>query len=81
MLDATGADGFAPPDLTVFCRLNGLGLVVTGQRVESDRAVLSCRVVAEDRWCLRCGGHGEVRDSVTRRLAHEPFGWRPTILW
>lgn len=21
-----------------------------------------------------------MRDSVTRRLAHEPFGWRPTVL-
>jgi transposase-like protein len=78
--DATAVAGFARPDLTVFCRLEGLGLVVTGQRLEPDRAVLACRVVAEDRWCRRCGAEGEVRDSVTRRLAHEPFGWRPTIL-
>jgi transposase len=80
VLDATGTDGFAPPDLTSFCRLEGLGLVVTGQRMEADRAVLACRVVAEDGWCGRCGGGGVVRDSVTRRLAHEPFGWRPTTL-
>ena len=28
----------------------------------------------------RCSGQGRPRDSTTRRLAHEPFGWRPTIL-
>jgi transposase len=78
--DATAQAGFARPDLTVFCRLDGLGLVVTGQRIEADRAVLACRVVAEDRWCRRCGAAGEVRDTVCRRLAHEPFGWRPTTL-
>jgi transposase len=78
--DATCGGGFAPPDLTSFCRLDRLGLVVTGQRVESDRAVLACRAITADRWCRRCGGEGKVRDSVTRRLAHEPFGWRPTTL-
>ncbi len=80
MLDATCGDGFAPPDLTAFCRLDELGLAVCGQRLGPDRAELSCRVVAEDRWCRRCGSRGEVRDSVVRRLAHEPFGWRPTVL-
>ncbi len=25
-------------------------------------------------------GKGVVRDTVIRRLAHEPYGWRPTIL-
>ena len=76
MLDAT----FACPDLTTFCRLDELGLEVTGQRVESDRAVLACRVVEPDRWCRRCGCEGAARDSTVRRLAHEPFGWRPTVL-
>ena len=28
----------------------------------------------------RCGCEGAPRDSVTRELAHEPFGWRPTTL-
>ena len=69
---------FACPDLTTFCRLDGLGLVVTGQRIEPDRAVLACAV--PDDWCRRCGCQGQVRDSVTRRLAHEPFGWRHTML-
>jgi len=54
--------------------------VVTGQRLEPDRAVLACRIVQEDRWCRRCGCEGVTRGSVVRRLAHEPFGWRPTTL-
>lgn len=33
-----------------------------------------------DRWCRRCGCEGRARDNVTRRLAHEPLGWRPTTL-
>ena len=65
---------FACPDLTTFCRLDELGLEVTGQRLEPDRAVLACRVVEPDDWCRRCGCEGVPRDTVTRRLAHEPFG-------
>ena len=76
--------GFACPDLTTFCRLDELGLEVTGQRLEPERAVLSCRVVepddGTDQWCRRCGCEGAPRDSVLRRLAHEPLGWRPTVL-
>ena len=71
---------FAAPDLTTFCRLDELGLVAIGQRVEPDRAVLACRVVAADGWCRRCGCQGIARGTVTRRLAHEPLGWRPTVL-
>jgi transposase len=73
---------FVRPDLTAFCRLDELGLVVIGQRLEPELAVLACRVEpAElDRWCRRCGGEGGLRDTVTRRLAHEPLGWRPTML-
>ncbi|GAA2348236.1 hypothetical protein SVIO_024090 [Streptomyces violaceusniger] len=40
MPDAT----FARPDLAKFRRLDELGLTVTGQRLEPDRAVLACRV-------------------------------------
>ena len=76
MSDAT----FAAPDLTTFCRLDELGLVVVGQLVEPGRAVLACRVVAADPWCRRCGCEGRARDSVVRALAHEPFGWLPTTL-
>jgi transposase len=77
---------FTCPDLTTFTRLDELGLEVVGQRLEPDRAVLACRVVATgeagvaDGWCRRCGCEGTVRDSVVRRLAHEPLGWRPTML-
>jgi len=71
---------FAHPDLTTFCRLDELGLEVVGQFLEPDRAVLACRVVEPDQWCRRCGCEGAPRDTVTRRLAHEPLGWRPTTL-
>ncbi|MFE9694608.1 ISL3 family transposase [Micromonospora sp. NPDC005806] len=76
MSDAT----FACPDLTKFCRLDELGLAVTGQRLRPDRAVLACRVVEPDPWCRRCACEGVPRDTVTRELAHEPLGWRPTML-
>lgn len=49
---------FACPDLTTFCRLDELGLAVTGQRLEPDRAVLACRIVEPDGWCRRCGCEG-----------------------
>jgi len=71
---------FACPDLTMFVRVDELGLVVVGQRVEPRRAVLACRVVAPDEWCRRCGCEGAAVGTVTRRLAHEPLGWRPTVL-
>ncbi|MFN8076307.1 MAG: ISL3 family transposase [Kineosporiaceae bacterium] len=76
MPDAT----FAAADLTTFTRVDELGLEVLGQLVQPDRAVLACRVVQADDWCRRCGCQGRVRGSVTRRLAHEPLGWRPTTL-
>jgi transposase len=82
--NATPDAGFACPDLTTFCRLDELGLEVTGQRLDPDRAVLACRVTDPDDgsagWCRRCGCEGVPRDTVTRRLAHEPLGWRPTTL-
>lgn len=71
---------FADPDLTTCCRLDELDLVVTGQRLEPHRAVLACRVLTPDEWCRRCGAEGTPRDTVIRRLAHEPLGWRPTVL-
>ena len=77
MADAT----FTTPDLTTFAGLDGLGLRVVGQRLEPGRAVLSCRVTEPDDWCHRCGCQGTARDTVTRELAHEPFGWRPTTLF
>jgi hypothetical protein len=71
---------FACPDLTTFCRLDELGLEAVGQRLEPERAVLACRVLEPDQSCRGCGCEGASRDSVVRRLAHEPLGWRPTVL-
>ncbi|GAB3835216.1 hypothetical protein GCM10027610_032440 [Dactylosporangium cerinum] len=60
---SAGADlSFAPADLTAFCRLDELGLEVTGQRLEPGRAVLACRVVpvdgSDERRCRDCGCEG-----------------------
>ena len=71
---------FDRPDLSAFTGLDDLGLEVTGQHIEPDHAVLACRITGEDRWCRRCGCQGESRDTVIRRPAHVPCGWRPTIL-
>ena len=76
MLHAT----FDDPDLTTFCRLDELGLEAVGQRLAQDRAVLECRVADPDPWCRGCGAVGTSRGTVTRRLAHAPFGHRPTTL-
>ena len=76
MFDAT----FSDPDLTTFTGLDDLGLQAVGQHLEPDKAVLACRVLAEDRWCRHCGSEGRVRDSAVRELAHAPLGWRPTTL-
>ena len=72
-LDMSNAT-FDRPDLSAFTGLDDLGLEVIGQRVGDDRTVLACKVVGEDRWCRQCGGEGVVRDTVVRRLAHEPCG-------
>ncbi|MGV9769275.1 transposase family protein, partial [Microbacterium sp. NPDC003461] len=71
---------FATPDLTVFCRLDELGLVAVGQRLDPDRAVIECRVAQPDPWCRGCGSQALSRGTDTRCLAHEPFGHRPTTL-
>jgi transposase len=57
-------------------------LEVVAQHLDPDRSVLARRAEPGefDRWCRGCGGEGVPRDTVTRRLAHEPFGWRPTTL-
>jgi hypothetical protein len=84
MPDATVAAspdaGFARADLTIFCRLDELGLEVTGQRLAPDRAVLACRVLEPDKGRRRFGSEGTVRGTEIRRLAHEPLGWRPATL-
>ncbi|KQO01665.1 transposase [Arthrobacter sp. Leaf234] len=76
MLNAT----FVRPDLTTFCRLDELGLEAIGQHLRPDEAVIECRVAHADPWCRKCGAEGRPRDTITRQLAHEPFGHRPTTL-
>lgn len=71
---------FTAPDLTTFCRLDEIGLVAIGQCLKPDRAVIECRIAEPDPWRRRCGAQGTPRDTVTRPLAHEPFGHRPTTL-
>ena len=71
---------FTTPDLTTFCDLDDLGLIVTGQHRGPERTVLECRVAEPDPWCRRCGAEGVPRDTQVRRLAHVPFGHRPTTL-
>ena len=63
---------FDRPDLSAFARLDGLGLEVSGQRIEADHAVLACCITGEDRWCRRCGCQGVARDTVVRALRVAP---------
>ena len=78
VLDAT----FCPPDLTVSSRLDELGLLVSGLRLDHDRAVLECRVehAEGEEFCRRCGAQACLRGTVTRWLAYLPVGWHPTTL-
>ncbi len=77
---------FDCPDLDEFCLLDRLGLTVAAQHVGADQSVFACRVVEPEDvterscWCTRCGELGVPRDTVVRRLAHVPVGWRPTLL-
>ncbi len=71
---------YTPADLTTFTNLDGLGLTAIGQHLSAMKAEILCDVTTPNPWCQRCGASGTARDTVTRRLAHEPFGWRPTVL-
>jgi hypothetical protein len=64
MPDAICEGGFDLPDVTSFCRLDGLGLVVTGQDITAEGAVLACRVADRpgDGWYSECGGKARARD-------------------
>src|SRR5690606_1453858 len=50
------------------------------QHLTAVKAEILCEVTTPDPWCRTCGAVGVPRDTVTRRIAHEPFGWRPTVL-
>ncbi len=70
---------YTPADLTTFANLDGLGLTAIGQRLTPKKAEIICQVTNPAPWCQTCGTPGVPRDIVTRRLAHEPFGWRPGL--
>jgi hypothetical protein len=65
------------PDLTAFCRLEELGLVVAGQRLEPDRAVLAWAGEARHLLAQTCptlvdetvGGYSFVTLTVAYRLS------------
>lgn len=61
-------------------RPGGLGLTAVGQRLEAGRALLNWRVIDLDRDAVTAGSSGFPRGTVTRMIAHVPFGWQPPIL-
>ena len=69
-----------PPCLDSFCRLDRLGLSVPSQIIAEDHTVLICCPTTPANTCPGCGGRGARHDTVVRRLAHVPFGWKPTVL-
>ena len=71
---------YTPANLTTFANLDQLGLTAIGQHLSTAKAEILCEVTSPDPWCRTCGEPGVPRDTITRRLAHEPFGWRPTVL-
>ena len=58
----------------------GSACLSPGSRSTTSMRCLQCRVLEPDDWCHRCGAQGLLHDTVVRRLAHVPLGWRPTIL-
>jgi hypothetical protein len=60
---------FGAPDLTTFCNLDSLDLVVLGQRVDVGRAVLECHVVDAYDSRRAGGGRGRPLGNVTHTLA------------
>jgi Glyoxalase-like domain len=62
---------FAGPDLTTFARLHELGLEVTGQRLDPDRAVLACRVVEPERKAAKNRLHLDISVSGGRAVPIE----------
>jgi transposase len=79
MVDPTCPSSSLSP-LDEFCRLDRLGLTVTGVARLPDKTVLACDVVQHDEGCPACGGDGIARGSVKRLVTHVPYGWWPTVL-
>ena len=77
---------FDSPDLTTFARLDELSLVAVGQRLLTVRAVLECRLAAEDPWCRACGARATSRGTIpvpcsraVRSPAHDSAGADPAV--
>ena len=66
--------------LDLFCRLDRLGLTAIDMDVQPDHSVVVCRPTTPAGKCPDCGGPGRCHDRVVRKIAHVPYGWKPTIL-
>lgn len=71
---------FYTSGLSSFCELNQLGLIATGQHLDKKHATIECRFTKAPEPCPKCGALGLSRGTVERRLAHLPYGHRPTTL-
>ena len=69
---------FTRVDLAGSGGLDDLRLVAVGQGLAGGVALVEREVADPVPWCPRCGCRGKSFGSVARRLAHVPFGTRPT---
>ena len=76
----TSSRCLSSPRITKFSRLDEHGRTVTGQPLDSERAVLECHVNVPGPRCRRYGAEGVPHDTDTRPLTDTTFGHRPTIL-
>ena len=60
-----------PPCLDSFCRLDRLGLTVTGQLVEPDHTVLTCVPTTAAVSCAGCDGPGARYDGSSQKGVDE----------
>lgn len=84
MSDVTSMLAVCPPvtspDLSVFSRVDVLGLQVNAQQVWPDKTILFCTLTVPDPGCPTCGRNGVVHDRVVRKFTHLPVGRKTTWL-
>lgn len=84
MSDVTSMLAVCPPvtspDLSVFSRVDVLGLQVNAQQVWPDKTILFCTLTVPDPGCPSCGRNGVVHDRVVRKFTHLPVGRKTTWL-
>lgn len=72
------------PDVASLPDVAELGLVAKHAKIgeSGDREIveIGCRVIEPDDLCPSCGASGKPRDTVVRRLAHEPVDGQPAML-